>query len=208
MRFINRIDAGQKLAKKLTHFKGKQDILVLGLPRGGVVLSAEVSKFLQIPMDILVARKIGAPSNPELAIGALTEGGTVYLNESLLQKLGLTVHDLTDIIEAEKKEALRRVALYRGNRPVLELKDKTVIIVDDGIATGSTMLVAVQKARALGAKKIVVAVPVSAADSLKRIEKEVDEVVCLRAPEDFFGVAQFYESFPQVTDDEVVELMR
>lgn len=208
MRFSNRVDAGQQLAKKLSKYSNNPDVIVLGLPRGGVVLSAEVARFLDAPMDIIVARKIGAPSNPELAVGALTAGGTIYLNKQLMQHLGMTVHDLTEIIEKEKQEAVRRMNVYRGNRPPLALKGKIAIIVDDGIATGATMVVAVQKAKLLGAKKVVVAVPVAPHDALQALNQQgVDELICLQSPPDFFGVGQFYESFAQVSDDEVVGVM-
>lgn len=208
MRFVNRVDAGQQLARKLVDYTGNPDVIVLGLPRGGVVLAAEVAQFLDAPMDIIVARKIGAPSNPELAVGALTAGGAIYLNKPIMQHLGITVHDLTEIIETEKQEAMRRLKLYRGDRPSLELKDKIALIVDDGIATGATMIVAIQKAQLLGAKKIVVAVPVAPPETLAEIKQQgVDEVVCLYTPANFFGIGQFYDSFAQVTDDEVIVLM-
>lgn len=208
MNFINRVQAGQLLAKQLLKYKDAPDTLVLGLPRGGVVVSYEVAKALDLPMDINIVRKIGIPSNPELAVGALTASGTIYLNKPLMESMGLTVDMLTPIIETEKKEALRRLHTYRGDLPPLEIKDKTIILVDDGIATGATMRVAIQSVKLHGAKKIIVAVPVGSSQEVSRLKREVDEVVCLHEPEEFWGIGHFYENFAPVADEEVVELMQ
>jgi putative phosphoribosyl transferase len=207
MRFKDRTDAGQQLAKKLLHYKNAPNTIVLGLPRGGVVTAYEISKVLELPLDIIVARKIGAPGNEELAIGALTEGGTTIFNHGLMESLGLTIYDLMPIIEKEKKEADRRFKLYRSGRGPLELKDKTVILVDDGIATGATMRAAIHSARTRGAKKIIVAVPVAPPGAIAKLKKEADEVICLYETDQFWGVGQFYDNFGQTSDDEVIEIM-
>jgi len=207
MRFRDRSDGGKKLAVLLTMYKDHPDAIIIGLPRGGVVTAFEVAKVLNLPLDIIVPRKIGAPTNPELAVGALTQEGDIVWNETLFKSLGLTVDDLANTIEEEKAESARRLQVYRGNRLPLNLKNKIVILVDDGIATGATMRAAVASARVQGAKKIVVAVPVSPPEALKQIKKEVDEVVCLQTPEVFFGVGAFYEIFAQTEDQEVIDLL-
>lgn len=207
MKFQDRVDAGKQLAQKLIKYKNAFDTIVLGLPRGGVVVSYEVAQFLDLPMDVKIVRKIGSPSNPELAVGALTASGTIYLNEPLMETMGLTVDFLVPTIEAEKKEALRRLHVYRGDRPALEIKDKTIILVDDGIATGATMQAAIESVRLHGAKKVIVAVPVGSPEEINRLKRSVDEVVCVYQPEILVGIGQFYERFDQVTDDEVVAIM-
>lgn len=207
MRFKDRSAAGKQLAQHLMQYKNNPDAIVLGLPRGGVVVAYEVAQALEVPLDIIVARKIGSPSNSELAVGALTAGGTTYFNKPLMETMGLTIHELTPIIEEQKQEALRRQEVYRGSRKSLELNDKIAIIVDDGIATGATMQAAVLSAHSLGAQSVIVAVPVAPADEIARFEKEADEVICLHAAASFFGVGQFYDNFEQVTDDEVIALL-
>lgn len=208
MKFQDRVDAGKKLAQKLIKYKNASDAIVLGLPRGGVVVSYEIAQMLGLPMDVKIVRKIGAPSNPELAVGALTASGTIYLNKPLMESMGLTVDFLVPTIAMEKKEALRRLHVYRGDRPVLEIKDKTVILVDDGIATGATMQAAIESVRLHGAKKIIVAVPVGSPEEISRLKRSVDAVVCLYQPNILVGIGQFYEKFDQVTDDEVVAIIK
>lgn len=207
MIFNDRADAGRQLAKHLEHYKNNPDVIVIGLPRGGVVVAAEIARALKAPLDIIVPRKIGAPGHEELAVGALTEDGIVQLNEELMQALGLSEADLTGIIEKEKKEAQRRLNLYQGNRPPLSFKKKTVILVDDGIATGATMQAAIASARAHIARKIIVAIPVGPENMIKQLDKEVDQVVCLQIPESFWGVSQFYRRFEQTSDEEVIRIM-
>ena len=172
MRFKDRVDGGKQLAVLLTKYKNNTDAIIIGLPRGGVVIAFEVSKELNLPLDIIVPRKIGAPTNPELAVGALTQEGAIVWNEALRKSLGLSPDDLKDIIAAEKKEAARRLRVYRGNRQPLNLKNKIVILVDDGIATGATMRAAISSARIQGAKFIVVAVPVSPMQVLEKIKQQ------------------------------------
>ncbi len=207
MRFKDRVDGGKQLAVLLTKYKNNTDAIIIGLPRGGVVIAFEVSKELNLPLDIIVPRKIGAPTNPELAVGALTQEGAIVWNEALRKSLGLSPDDLKDIIAAEKKEAARRLRVYRGNRQPLNLKNKIVILVDDGIATGATMRAAISSARIQGAKFIVVAVPVSPMQVLEKIKQQADEVICAVTPDIFLGVGAFYDSFSQTEDAEVITLL-
>jgi putative phosphoribosyl transferase len=208
MRFIDRADAGQKLTEKLEKYRNNKNAIVLGLPRGGVITAYEVSDGLNLPLDIIVVRKIGAPIQPELALGALTQYGEPVLDHNLIAMVGASDVDLQKIIKDEKQELKRRIKLYRGNRPELDLEDKIAILVDDGLATGATMFAAIVSARYFGASKVVVAVPVSPPDTLKKVYNLADEVVCLYTPEVFFGVGGFYENFLQVEDQEVIDLLK
>jgi len=207
MIYKDRVQAGQKLAEKLIKYKNQKNTIILALPRGGVVTGFEIAKILNLPLDIVVPRKIGAPQNEEYAIGAITESGEGILNQETIASLNITKDYLEQTIAKEKKEAQRRLETYRQNRPPLNLSDKTVIIIDDGIATGLTMRAAIKSIKEKKAKKIIVAVPVSAQDSLKTIKQEVDEVICLHAPLFFGAVGAFYEQFGQTTDQEVIDLM-
>ena len=206
--FKDRVDGGVQLAHALQKYANKPDIIVIGLPRGGVVPAAEVARILHAPLDIIIIRKIGAPDNPELAVGALTQDGQIVWNGALMRSLQLTPDGLTSIIESEKKEAARRLQLYRGNKPPLNLNNKIVLLVDDGIATGATIRAAIATARAHKAKKIVIAVPVAPPDTVDNLAQEVDEVICLHSPEYFTGVGAFYTQFAQTTDDEVIALLQ
>jgi len=207
MIFKDRIDAGKQLAQRLLAYKDKPNVVVLGLTRGGVVPAFYVAQALNVPMDIIITRKIGAPGNSELAVGALAEDGTVVFNDQLMRSLGLTARALENSIEVEKNEAARRIELYRAGRNPLDLTGKTVILVDDGVATGATMRASIVSARLRGAKYIVVAVPVAPAESLDEIRHEADELICLNMPEAFWGVGGSYQSFPQVNDQEVIDLL-
>jgi len=208
MIFKDRIEAGQKLAKALEEYKGQKDTIILGLPRGGVVTGFEIAKALELPLDLVVPRKIGAPGNPEFAIGAITEEGEGIFNEGVIRDYEISKEYITRTVEEEKKEAQRRLKTYRGDRPPLDLKEKTVILVDDGIATGLTVRAAIKSVKNRDPKKIVVAVPCGAKDSIDQIKKEVDEVICLHAPIFFGAVGAFYREFPQTTDEEVIELIK
>lgn len=205
--FADRQDAGKQLAEKLAAYKNHHNAIVIGLPRGGVIPAAEVAKELKLPLDILVPRKIGAPFNSELAVGAVTQDGQVVWNEELMKNLNLSSHDLKDTIKKERAESNRRLSLYRKGRPSLILKDKLVIIVDDGIATGATMRAAISYAKEQGAGKIIAATPVATVDTLELIASEVDEVVSVKLPTTFLGINAFYDSFPQTSDDEVIALL-
>jgi predicted phosphoribosyltransferase len=208
MKFQDRKDGGKQLIPKLEKYKGMTDVVLLGLPRGGVVTAYEISKKLKLPLDIVVPRKIGAPGNEELAIGAITESGEGIMNEEIMSYLGVDDEYVKETIEKEKKEAMRRLKLYRGGKKAIDIKGKIVILIDDGVATGSTMRAAIASAKAKGVKKIVVAVPVIARDTLRKIEKEADEVIYLDAPFIFGAVGRFYEVFDQTEDEEVVEIMK
>ncbi len=207
MRFADRQDAGRQLAQKLAVYKNHPDAIVIGLPRGGVVTAAEVANELKLPLDIVVPRKIGAPSQKELAVGAITQDGQIVWNEAIVKSLRITPEDVKETIAKETSEAQRRLKLYRQDRPPLILKDKIVLLVDDGIATGATMRAAIVYAKQQGAKRIVAATPVATVDTLELIEKEVDELVSVLLPKIFLGISAFYDSFGQTEDDEVIALM-
>ncbi len=204
--FKDRADAGRRLVPLLRQYAHAKNTMVVGLPRGGVVPAYEIARALKLPLDIVVSRKIGAPSQPELAVGALTEDGIVIFNNDIMQTLGLSPADVGSIIEAEKQEAQRRLTLYRAGMGPRDFKGKTVIIVDDGIATGATMRAAIASVRAQGAKKIVVAVPVALQEELTSID--ADEIYCPLKVDYLPGIGAFYESFSQTSDQEVIDLLR
>lgn len=206
--FKNRTDAAKKLAKKLETYSDATDAIVLGLPRGGVPMAAVIAQQLHLPFDIIVTRKIGDPYSPELALGALTQEGTVLLNEALIKDLAIQKEELQAVINEEKEELKRRLIVYRGNRPPLNLHDKLVIIVDDGIATGFTMRAAIASAQLMKAKKIVITTPVVPSFLVAEIKRMADEFIYLDAPALFWGINLFYEEFPQITDEEVIELLK
>lgn len=207
MLFHDRKEAGKKLLEKLSHYRDDPNALVLALPRGGVVTAFEIAMGLHLPLDIVVPRKIGAPGNPELAIGAITEDGQGILQSEIIEAYGISPEYISKAIEIEKKEARRRLELYRGDLPPLDLTDKNVLLVDDGIATAATMRAAIASVKAKHPLKVIVAAPVAAPDALEKIHQEADEVVVLDAPFLFMAVSQFYERFPQTTDEEVITLM-
>ncbi len=202
--FRDRVDAGEKLARALGALKGQRNV-VIGIPRGGVPVAAVVARELGAPLDVLIVRKIGHPNQPELAVGALAQGGFIVRNEDLLA--GVSEADFARVQEREQRELTRRAAAYRGDRPPLDLEGKQALLVDDGLATGATMRAAVAAARGLGASRVVVAVPVAAPDVRALLETEVDQVVCLAEPEGFSSVGNWYADFGQTTDAEVRALL-
>ena len=206
-RLRNRKEAGQKLVSQLQDYK-ERNVVVLAIPRGGVVLGYEVAKALEAPLDIVVPRKIGAPGNPELAIGAIAEDGTVILDEALLQMFRISNEYLEREKVAEMAEIRRRTLAFRGGLPPLDLSGRVVILVDDGLATGATMKAAVASVRNRGASEIVIAVPVAPPDTVRELSKLVDRVVCPIVYEPFMAIGQFYDDFTQVEDDEVMRLLR
>ena len=208
MRFRDRQEAGQALAEALIGYKGQQDAVVLGLPRGGVVLAFEVAQTLGLPLDVTCPHKIGAPHQPELAIGAITESGEGHFDEKLCRMLDVPTSYIETETERRATQARARLKLYRPEMGPMVLKGKSVIIVDDGLATGSTMKAAILSVRAEHPQKVIAAIPVSPPDTLEQIKELADEVICLHAPAAFMAVGQFYDDFAQVTDDEVIELMR
>lgn len=205
--FTDRRQAGRRLADALSHHRGEAGVQVLALPRGGVPVAYEVAAALDAPVDVLVVRKLGAPGHGELAVGAIASGGARVLNEDVVTSLGLDDEALDRIAAAENLELARRESLYRGDRPPLDATGHTVILVDDGVATGATMLVALHALRQLGAGRLVVAVPVGAPDSLARLEQVADEVVCLSRPPYLVSVGQWYDDFSQTSDAEVRALL-
>jgi len=207
MIFQDRPQAGRVLASSLAKYARQPDTIVLALPRGGVPVAYEIGKELELPMDVFIVRKLGVPGHEELAMGAIASGGIRYINEDVAIQLGIDDQVIDAVSRREEKEIERRERLYRGGRPPLDVKDKTVILVDDGLATGSTMLAAIAALRQRGLKRIVVAVPAAAPETCARIAGEVDETVCAMTPEPFIAVGQWYESFAQTTDDEVRDLL-
>ncbi|MCS7135748.1 MAG: phosphoribosyltransferase [Nitrososphaerota archaeon] len=206
MFFKNREEAGRLLAKALKDYKGC-DVVVLAIPRGGVVVGYHVAEELDCPLDVIIPRKLGAPLQPELAIGAVAENGTSVLNEELIESMGVSRQYIERKIKEEVAEIRRRVSLYRSGRDAIPIKDKIVILVDDGLATGATMRAAINYVKKFGPKAIVVAVPVAPPDVVKSLRREVDRVVCLSTPEPFYAIGQFYEEFEQVEDEEVIRLL-
>lgn len=205
--FRDRVDAGQLLAEKLGAYADQPGVLVLGLPRGGVPVAAEVARKLHAPLDVFVVRKLGLPGHEELAMGAIATGGIRVINAEVVEPLRIP-DDVIDAVAAdEQRELVRRERAYRDDLPAPDVAGKTVILVDDGIATGSTMLAAVGALRQLQAGRIVVAAPTVAATTFGQIEKAVDELVAVLVPEHFRGVGQCYEDFSQTTDEEVRQLL-
>lgn len=205
MIFRDRKEAGQRLASELKGYQGAEDTMVLGLPRGGVIVAYEVAQELGLPLDIVAPRKIPAPGDEELAIGAVSVDGDGVFDQRMIETFGVSKEYLEEAIAEQREEAKRRLKVYRGDRPALDLKGKTAILVDDGIATGATMRVAIKHVKAQGAAKVVVAIPVIAKDTLEKIE--ADEVVYMDAPLMLGAIGQFYENFEQTSDEEVIELM-
>jgi putative phosphoribosyl transferase len=207
--FLDRVDAGRQLAEALSDLRDRSDpIVVLAIPRGGVIVAREVARALSAPIDICLTHKLGAPGNPELAIGAVADDGTTLLDDFLIHSLQVP----RQYIEAERQrwqiELARRAEVYRGGRVRVLLKDRVAVVIDDGVATGSTLIAALRSTRAAGVKALIAAVPVGPRDTIERVlSREADRVVCLRAPYDFYAVGAFYRHFEQVSDEEVIEAM-
>jgi putative phosphoribosyl transferase len=207
VRFRDRRDAGRRLAELLAPWGGGHSPAVVGIPRGGVPVAAEVALALQAPLDVTVVRKIGAPGNPEYAIGALAEGGVRVFSEQAVRAVELSEGQLHELAERAGEELLRRLAFYRGERAPVPLWGRTAILVDDGLATGRSALAAVRSLRARGAARVVLAAPVGASASVRRLRRHADEVVCLHMPEDLWAVGCWYEDFRPLTDAEVVSVL-
>jgi predicted phosphoribosyltransferase len=205
--FTDRIDAGKRLASALNDFSGKNGI-VLAIPRGGVVVGFEIAEALNLPLDVIIPRKIGAPENPELAIGAVAEDGTTILDNQLIKYLTVTREYITIETQRQKHEIGRRLKLYRQDASYPNLKDLDVIVVDDGIATGSTMKAALASVRNRGAASVTVAVPVGPPSTIEELNELADRVVCLYKPEYFQAIGEFYTDFSQTPDEEVIRLLR
>lgn len=205
--FANRRDAGQKLAEKLLDYRDKQPV-VLGIPRGGVVVAAEVAGELGAPLDVIIPRKVGAPFNRELAVGAVAPDGTAIFDERALGMLGLQQTDLQDEVARQTAEIERRTKSYRGNRKPLVLQGETVIVVDDGIATGLTAKAALRSVQKHKPESLILAVPVTTMEAAAELRKDIDELICLLVPEVFYAVGQFYKNFSQTTDEEVAAALK
>jgi predicted phosphoribosyltransferase len=207
MFFIDRAEAGQILASKLMRYKNKEDVVILALPRGGIPVAYEIGKELQLPIDVFVVRKLGVPGQEELAMGAIATGDVRIINFDVVEQLGITQETMDAVTQRELQELHRREQLYRGDRPSRDIRGRSVILVDDGIATGSTMRAAVAAIRQLSPERIVVAVPVGAPEACHELAAEVDEVVCVAMPKLLHSIGQFYGRFEQTSDDEVRDLL-
>jgi putative phosphoribosyl transferase len=207
MIFANRTEAGQELALRLRAYANRDDVVVFGAPRGGVPVAFEVATALKAPLDVFVLRKLGVPGHEELAFGAIASGGVRILDRDTVEGLGMTGLDIERVTRAEKRELERRERSYRGGRPPQNVSGLIVILVDDGIATGSSMRAAVRALRQMNPARIVLAVPVAPPSTCSQLQLEVDELVCLEMPEPFYGVGRFYDDFTQVSDEEVIELL-
>jgi putative phosphoribosyl transferase len=208
MTFDDRTDAGRQLAGKLVAYAGRKDVIVLGIPRGGVPVAFEVARALRAPLDIFLSRKLGVPGQEELAFGALASGGVRVLDRELIEELNISEREIEHITETVRREVERRERVYRGAKPPLQVEGKTAVLVDDGIATGSSILAAIEALRELRPARIVVAAPVAPLHTCDRLRSEVDDLVCVYAPETFYAIGQFYADFSQVSDEEVTDLIR
>jgi putative phosphoribosyl transferase len=205
--FSSRFEAGRLLATKLSRYRNHPEVLILALPRGGVPVAYEIAKELNIPIDVFLVRKLGVPGNRELAMGAIASGGLGMLNEDVVRAFEVSEAEIQSATDTERMELEKRGRLYRGTRPPLNLLNRTVILVDDGLATGATMLVAVQAVRQQYPARIVVAVPVAATETCEKIKAEVDEIVCETTVDTLYAIGAWYENFTQLSDEEVSELL-
>jgi putative phosphoribosyl transferase len=205
--FKDRVDAGRQLAKELSKYANRSDVLILALPRGGVPVAFEVAKELNVKMDVFIVRKLGVPGNEELAMGAIASNDIRVLNEDVVRSFQVPDRVIATVAANELRELERRERLYRGDRPKPDISGSTVILIDDGLATGATMRAAAAALKTKNPAKIVVAVPTAAPDTCEFFKREVDEVICVTTPEPFYGVGAWYTDFRQTTDEEVIELL-
>ena len=206
-RYQDRVAAGRELARRLAAYASRPNVLILGLPRGGVPVAYEVARALGVPLGVFVVRKLGVPGHEELAMGAIATGGVRVLNPDVLRMLDIPPEVVDAVAARERRELERREHAYRDDRPPPDVRGKTVILIDDGLATGATMRAAVAALRAQGPARIVVVVPVGSPDTCAELDREVDEIICAETPEPFYGVGWWYEHFDQTTDAEVHELL-
>ncbi len=207
MIFRDRTEAGKALAGRLAHYAGREETIVLGIPRGGITVAFEVAQALGAPLEAFICRKLGTPGEAQLAFGAIAPGGVRVLDSEIISALGISREDIEAVTAEQRRELERRERLYRGDRAFPNLKGRVAILVDDGIATGSSMLAAVRALRELDPARIVVAVPVASQPARARFGREADEFICLEAPRAFYAIAQFYDNFEQVSDEQVVALL-
>ena len=208
MNYVDRYQAGRVLADVLMDYANRKDTIVLGLPRGGVPVAYEIASKLKLPLDIFIVRKLGVPGHEELAMGAIASGGTVVFNEETVRTLHIRQDAIDEILNSEREELARRERVYRGNQPFPALKDKTIILVDDGIATGYTIRAAIAALKEKNPAKIIVAVPVAARSTCDELAPLVTAMICPRQPINFYAVGLWYDDFSQTTDEEVIELLR
>lgn len=206
--FVDRTDAGKQLANALKSYSGQSDIIILALPRGGVPVAYPIAKALKSPLDVFLVRKLGVPRQEELAMGAIASNNVMILNDEIINQLGISQSQIDEVIKKEKSVLEERQNKYTGDRAPIEIENKTVILVDDGIATGSTIRAAIKAIKKLNCKKIVVAVPVAPPDTIEKIRDEVDEMICLKMPYPFFAIGGWYENFGQTSDEEVITLLQ
>ena len=207
MYFRNRTEAGQVLARRLQQYKNQPDVLILGLPRGGVPVAYEVARELNAPLDVCIVRKLGVPGHEELGMGAIATGGVRTLHEGIIREIGISPQTIEAVSAREQAELERRERLYRGDRPAPTIKGRTVVIVDDGLATGSTMKAAIQAVRQQDPRQVIVAVPTAPSETCEQLKESADHVVCALTPEPFFSVGGSYADFTQITDGEVRDLI-
>jgi putative phosphoribosyl transferase len=205
--YRDRTEAGRLLAARLAKYAGRSDVLVLALPRGGVPVAFEVAHALHVTLDVFIVRKLGVPGHEELAMGAVATGGVRVINDHVVQQLGIPLEEIDEVAKRELQELERRERSYRGDRPVPDVRDRTVILVDDGLATGSTMLAAVRALHAEEVGRLIVAVPVASGETCEMLRPEVDEIVCAATPEPFYAVGLWYSDFSQTSDEEVHDLL-
>jgi putative phosphoribosyl transferase len=208
MIFTTREEAGRQLARRLEVYANRKNTIVLGIPRGGVTVAFEVAQALHLPLDIFLSRKLGVPGQEELAFGAIAAGDGRFLDQQVIRAAGISPQEIEHVTQEVKETLQQRASLYRGNRPPLQIEGRTIILVDDGIATGSSIYAAINALQHMRIEKLVVAVPVAPAFTCAWLRAQVDQLVCLYAPEQFYAVGQFYRSFSQVSDKEVIDLLR
>jgi putative phosphoribosyl transferase len=205
--FTDRRAAGVELASRLKGYRDAEGVIVLALPRGGVVTGSEVASYLNCHLDVIIVKKIGFPGQPEFAIGAVSETGTVALNEHVISSYGVSKKYVEEEVSRQKDEIERRVSLYREGQRIPDLKNKKIILIDDGVATGASMKAAISTLKEENVEKLIVAVPVAPPDTVMELEQMVDELVCLEAPADFMAVGAYYQDFTQITDEEVIDIL-
>jgi putative phosphoribosyl transferase len=207
MIFPNRAEAGRTLAQRLQSYAKTPDVVVLGIPRGGVPVAFEVAAALKAPLDVFILRKLGVPYQEELAFGAIASGGIRYIDKEIVEAAGIPDSEIERVVAKQTQELERRERVYRGGRPPLDVRGKTVILVDDGIATGASMQAAITALRKMEPGRLVAAVPVAPASTCKRLARMVDELICVHMPESFYAIGEFYEDFSQLTDEEVTTFL-